>query len=163
MTSVRLAAAAGVAVVAIGALAVAWLQDVPAISGEDAVTATARALEAADLEAEVEPDPLRTTYTTRSHRPVDVWAVRATVRAEPIEVRLTVSGADPVAIDDVAMDGSRYVLSELEYEAVAGGVDDPARARTIRRNISFTCAALLVVALAVGHAAMAARTKEEPG
>ena len=160
---VRLAAAVGVAVVAISVVAVAWLQDVPAISGEDAVTATEEALESAGLDVEVEPDPVLTTYTPRSSDAVDVWAVRAIVRSEPIELRLALAGADPVAIDDRSLDGSTYVLSEGEYEAVAGGVDDPSRARTVRRNISFTCAAVLVVALAIAHAAMADTDKERRG
>jgi len=160
---VRFVAAAGLAAVAIGAVAVAWLQDVPTISGEDAVTAAEEALEGAGLDVEVQPDPVLTTYTPRSSDAVDVWAVRAIVRSEPIELRLAVAGADPVAIDDRSLDGSTYVLSEVEYETVAGGVDDPARARAVRRNISFTCAAVLVVALAIAHAAIAATDKERRG
>ena len=156
----RVGVAAGVAAVAIGAVAVAWFQDVPELSAEDAVVAAEHALEDAGLEAEVAPDPLRTTYTSRSRELTDVWAVRATVRAEPIELRLAIAGADPVAIDDRTPDGSSYVLSDLEYEAVVSSVEDPARARAIQHDIWFTFAAALVVALATIHAAVAARPEE---
>jgi len=158
--SLRVIAAAGIAVVAIGAVAVAWLQDAPEISAQEAVTAAEAALQQAGVEATVEPDPLLTTYTPQSDEPIDVWAVRATVRAEPIELRLATAGAHPIAIDDLAPDGASYILSELEYESVARSLDDPAHTRAIRRNISFTCAAVLVVALAIAHAALAANPKE---
>ena len=54
----------------------------------------------------------------RTRDPVDVWAVRATVRPSPSSCS-SPAGAHPVAIDDRTLDGSAYVLSELEYEAVA--------------------------------------------
>jgi hypothetical protein len=152
--------AAALAVTAIGAVAVAWLQDVPALSAADAVTAARGALEDAGLEAEVEPNPRRATYQSGSGDPVDVWAVDATVRSEPIHLRLAVRGAQPEFIDDRTADRSSSILSEPEYEAVITSVEDPARARAIRRDIWFTVAAVLVVALAVVHAALAARPKE---
>ena len=159
----RIVASVAVAVVAVACVAIAWLQEVPEISAEDAVSAARGALEDAGLDAEVEPDPQRTVYTTTSRDHIDVWAVHATVRSEPIELQLALEGADPITIDDRTPDGSAYVLSEIEYKAVARNVDDPALARALRRDISLTIAAALVVALAIAHAAIAARTKETPG
>jgi hypothetical protein len=159
----RAGAAVVIAAVAIGAVGIAWLQDVPDITAEDAVTAAEGALEEAGLEAEVEQEAQRSVYTTRARDPIDVWAVHATVRTVPIELRLAMAGAHPVSIDDRTPDGSAYVLSELEYEAVASSIDDPARDRRVERNISLTLAAALVVSLAVAHAAVAARSKEGTG
>jgi hypothetical protein len=159
----RVLASVAISVVAVAVVAIAWLQDVPDISGDDAVAAAERALADAGLDADVDPEPQRSVYTTASRDQIDVWAVRATVRSEPIELQLAVAGAHPITIDDRTTDGAAYVLSELEYKAVAANVDDPALARTLRRNISLTVAAALVIALAIAHAAIAARTKEDPG
>jgi hypothetical protein len=156
----RAALAAAVALVAIAAVAVAWLEDLPELSAADAVTATEAALGDAGLEAEVAPEPIRTTYTSRSHAPVDVWEVHAIVRSEPIALSLAAAGAVPIAIDDRNADGSAYVLSDAEYESLAHSVDDPARARAVERNSWLTAAAVLVVALAVAHAAHAAQPEE---
>jgi hypothetical protein len=154
--------AAAVAAGAISVVAVAWSQDVSDLSADDAITATRRALEGAGLDAEVDPAPLRTTYRSQSRGAVEVWSVRATVRSAPIELRLAIAGAQPVSIDDRTVDGSSYVLSEPEYQALATRVDDPGRARAIRRNMSITLAAVLVAALATIHAAVAAQPEEAP-
>jgi len=156
----RTVAAACVAAVAVVVVALGWLQRVPELTAADAVTATEDAFRGAGLDATVEPHPVRTTYASRTRDPVDVWAVRATVRAEPVQLQLARDGAQPVAIDDRTLDGATYVLSELEYESVARHVDDPALARVVRRNISLTTAAVLVVAMALAHAAVAASSQE---
>ncbi|MFL6206863.1 MAG: hypothetical protein ACJ739_16095 [Acidimicrobiales bacterium] len=156
----RAALAAAIALVAIVAVAVAWLQDVPELSAADAVSATEAALADAGLEADVAPAPVRTTYTSRSRTPVDVWEVHATVRSEPIALRLAAAGATPIAIDDRNADGSAYVLSDAEFETLAHSVEDPARERAVAHNSWLTAAAALVVALAVVHAAQAAPTEE---
>ena len=152
MTRWRAVAALGLAAMAIGVAGAGWWDDVPELTANDAVVATEQALRDAGLDATVEPDPERTTYASRTHDPVDVWIVRATVRAEPIELQLARAGAHPVAIDDRTLDGASYVLSGLEYESVAAHVDDPARARAIRRNMALTAGAVLVIALAIAHA-----------
>src|SRR5688572_8416996 len=149
----RSVAAIGLVIVAIVTTGLAWREDVPDLTARDAVTAMEDALDRADIDATVQPDPVKTTYASRARDPVEVWAVRATVRSEPIELKLARSGAQPVAIDDRNEDGSAYVLSELEYAELAENVDDPARARTIRRNIALTIAAVLVLVLVLAHAA----------
>jgi hypothetical protein len=156
----RAGIAAALAVVAIGSVAFAWLDDPPDLTAADAVTAAEGAFAAAGLDASVDRSPVRTTYAPARRDPVEVWSVQATVRREPIELQLARSGARPLSIDDRTLDGSAYVLSKVEYESVARHVDDPALARTIRRNIALTTAAALVVGLAIAHAATA--TKEDP-
>jgi hypothetical protein len=152
--------AGGLALVALAVAGTAWWEDVPPLTAADAVTATQDAFDGAGVEADVATDPVRTTYASRTRDPVDVWAVRATVRAELVQVQLTRDGAHPVAIDDRSLDGSTYVLSDLEYETLAAHVDDPARTRRVQRNVTITIAAVLVVALALGHAATT--TRKEP-
>ena len=153
----RAIAAVALGCVAVATVAVGWWEEVPPLTATEAVTATEEALLGAGLDASVAPDPLATTYVSRTRDPVDVWAVRATVRSEPIELQLARDGAQPVAIDDRSLDGASYVLSELEYEAVAAHVDDPARVRIVRRNIALTTAAVLVIAVALAHLAVSQR------
>ena len=157
----RAVAAASLAAVAIATTAVAWWQAVPHLSADDAVTAAEAALADTGLEADVDPEPVHTTYSSGSRDPIEVWEVQATVRAEAIELQLAVAGAHPVAIDDLAGDGASFVLSDQEYEELADNVEDPARERAIRRNIWFTVAAALAVTVAVVHAALAATSRED--
>jgi hypothetical protein len=145
---------AGAAILVVGA---AWQEDVPELTAADAVDAAEGALRGAGLDATVEPDPLPTVYASATRDPVAVWSVRATVRAEPISLQLARAGAQPVALDDRTLDGSAYVLSDFEYRSVVDHVDDPARQRTLERNVVLTLAALLVVAMAVALAAQAPR------
>ncbi len=152
--------AAAAAVVAVGSVAAGWLEEAPELTAADAVEATQAAFDDAGLDASVQTDPVRATYESRAREPVAVWSVLVTVREEPVQLQIARSGARPIAIDDRTLDGSAYVLSELEYESVADHVDDPALARTVRRNIVLTLAAVAVVALAIAHAAVATTPKE---
>jgi len=148
--------------VAIGVVGAGWLADVPDITAAEAVEVAESAFGGAGVAATVDPEPSADMYLYRTKPPVEVWIVRATVRSTPIEVFLARSGAQPVSIDDRTADGGDYVLSELEYAAVARGVEDPALARLVRRNITLTLAAVLVVATALALAALmtAHRTQE---
>ncbi len=161
--SPRLVVAAAAAVVAIASVAAGWLDDAPDLTAADAVDATQDAFDAAGLDASVDTDPVRATYDSRTHDRVEVWSVLATVRDEPVELQIARSGAHPMFIDDRTLDHTAFVLSRVEYEAVAGHVDDPALARTVRRNIALTFAAVLVVALSIAHAAIATTPKETTG
>ena len=155
----RSAAALGLVAVAVVSAGAAWRQDVPDLTAHDAVVAMEDALEQTGLVASVRPDPERTTYASRTRDRVEVWAVQASVRAQPIELLLARAGGDPVSIDDRNRDGSAYVLSEREVTALASCVDDPARRRTIRRIVALTVAAVLVIVLALTHAST---TPKEP-
>ncbi len=152
MQRVRLAVAVVMAAAAISAVAVGWLAEVPEITAEEAAAVTEDALGAAGLSAVVDPRPTASAYASPSRPAVEVWTVRATVRSAPIAVLLARSGAQPVSIDDRRANGTGYVLSELEFSAVAGRVDDPALARLVRRNVTLTVAAVGVVAMALALA-----------
>jgi hypothetical protein len=162
MRRLRISLAILFGLIAIGAVGAAWLDGVPDITAEEATDVAAEAFEAAGLRAAVDPDPSPGTYVSHSHRTVEVWTVRATVRSALVEVRLARSGAQPVSIDDRSADGSAYVLTEHEYEAVASGIDDPALSRVVRRNIALTLAAVLVVALALALALLPEPRPQEP-
>jgi hypothetical protein len=162
MRRLRLARCAAPAIVSIAAVGAGWLEDVPQITATEAVQAAEVAFERAGVTAEVDDAPAASTYVSRSQRrPVAVWTVRATVRTAPVVVFLARSGAQPVSIDDRSPNGSEYVLSDLEYGAVARSVDDPALTRAVRRNIALTLAAVLVVALSIAHAVLAERRSQE--
>lgn len=148
----RLAVCAVLALSAIAVAGAGWLAEVPEITAAEAVEATEAALDGAGLSADVDAEAFADVYATRTRRTVDVWRVRATVRDAPIDVLLTRTGARPVSIDDRSPNGTTYVLSELEYGAVASRVADPALARLVRRNITLTLAAVLVVAMAIALA-----------
>jgi hypothetical protein len=154
-------ASIGLAVVAVATLAVGWWSEPPPLTASDAVEAVEGALDDAGLDATVADDPAPDTYRSRTREAVDVWAVRATVRSEAIELRVARVGAEPVAIDDRTPDGASYVLSDHEYQTVASHVEDIARSRRLRRNVALTVGALLVVGLALRHTTLASR--EEPG
>jgi hypothetical protein len=134
--------------VAVGIACAGWLADVPEITASEAVEVAEDAFAGAGVDAAVAAEPVADTYVSRSQRSVEVWRVRATVRDAPIDVLLARSGAQPVAIDDRSADGTAYVLSEAEYDSVAGRVDDPALERRVARNIALTLAAGLVVVAA---------------
>jgi hypothetical protein len=145
----RVGLCAAMALTSIGAVGAGWLEDVPELTGAEAVTAAEGALADAGLAADVEAAPFADVYASATRPPVEVWRVRATVREAPIELVLARSGAQPLLIDDRTPNGATYVLSELEYDAVAGGITDPALTRVVRRNIALTLAAVLVVAMAI--------------
>ena len=157
----RLVAAAALAVVAIGSVGVAWSQEPPALTAADAAEAAEGAFEDVGIDAALRGDPSPSTYVTSDRGPVDVWLVLVAVRDELVQLQLARDGTGPVFMDDRTIDGSRFVLSRDEYESVARHIDDPALARTIRRNIAITIAAVLVVALAIALAATAP-SKEGP-
>ncbi len=149
-------------VVAVATVGAGWLAGVPELTAAEAVDAAEGGFAAAGLAAAVDPVPSRSTYVSRTQRTVEVWTVRATVRSASIEVRLARSGAQPVAIDDRTPDGTEHVLSETEFDAVAGGFDDPALDRVVRRNIALTVAAVLVVAMAIALALLPDPRAQEP-
>ena len=105
------------------------------------------------------PNPTPATYDAGGRDPIEVWVVQATVRSNPVELQLARVGAHAVYIDDRTPDGSAFLLSDLEYESVAAQLDDPTRVARIRRNIAITVAAVLVVAVALGHAVLALRPR----
>ncbi|MDP1804348.1 MAG: hypothetical protein Q8K72_04215, partial [Acidimicrobiales bacterium] len=108
----------------------------------------------------IDPVATRRSYLSPRRSAVEVWTVRATVRATSVEVLLARAGAQPVAIDDRTADRARHALTDVEYEAVARHVEDLSLARTVRRNATLTVAAGLVVALCLALAAVTAPRKD---
>jgi hypothetical protein len=151
----RSLAAAALAGVAIGAVALGWRQDPPHLTADGAARAVEAAFAGADLDASVEGEPVRASYTTRAGTPVEVWSVLVIVREQPVQLQISRADARAVAIDDLTLDGASYVLSDAEHESVAKRVDDTTLDHQLRRNITLTVAAALVVALAIAHAALA--------
>lgn len=148
----RAALLLALAVAAVGVVTSAWLLGVPDISAGDAVTTTEAAFADAGLEVSVDPMATRRSYLSPRRSAVEVWAVRATVRDTAVDVLLARSGAQPVAIDDRTPDGADHVLTDAEYQAVAGHIEDLSLARSVRRNVALTMAAGLVVALCLALA-----------
>lgn len=152
MRSRRPVAALVLALVAVGAVAAAWLREIPDISSDDAVAAAEAAFEDAAVAANVQPVATPRRYRSQRQPGVEVWTVRATVRDTPIDLLLARSGAQPVVIDDRTTDRTAHALSDDEYERVAEGIKDLSLQRTVRRNLVFTLAASLIVALSLALA-----------
>ena len=113
------------ALAAIATVGLAWIDDVPEITSAEAVRGGRTSLAAAGVEATVDDRPSAERYSSRAQRTTDVWRVRVMVRDAPVDIYLARNGAQPVSIDDRNQDGSAYVLSEAEYDAVAAGVVGP--------------------------------------
>ncbi len=137
------------AMVAVGVVAAGWWAEVPEITAAEAADAVRGAFEEAGLPAVIDGEPTASSYASSMQPAVEVWAVRATVRSTPIAVLLARSGAQPVQIDDRGPSGTEYVLSDVQYDSVASGIEDPALDRTLGRNITLTLAAGLIVAIAL--------------
>lgn len=162
MRRLRVGLAVLLSLIAIATAGAGWLDGVPDITAAEATEVAEEGFEAAGLTAAVDAEPSAGTYTSPTQRRIEVWTVRATVRSTLIEVRLARSGAQPVSIDDRARNGTEYELSQIEYNAVARGVDDPALGRVVRRNIALTLAAVLVVAMAIALGLRSDRRAQEP-
>lgn len=138
----------GLVAVAIGCVAVAWWEEPPPVTAEEAADAVARALDGAGVPATVAPDPLASSYEPRGGQRTPVWQTLATVEGGTIQVSVSQRGARPVFVDDRSPNGGQQLLSEAQFEAVASGIDDPGRRRLVQRNVVLTTAAALVVAMA---------------
>lgn len=136
------------AAVSIGCVAVAWWEDPPPVTAEEAADAVARALTGAGLRATVAPDPLASTYEPRGGERTPVWLAFATVEGGTIQVSVSQRGARPLFVDDRSPNGGQQLLSEAQFRAVTGGIDDPGRQRLVQRNVALTTAAALVLAMA---------------
>ncbi|MGK2947020.1 MAG: hypothetical protein ACSLFP_00470 [Acidimicrobiales bacterium] len=137
-----------VAAVAIGCVAVAWWEDPPPVTAEEAADAVARALAGAGVPATVAPDPLASSYEPRGGQRTPVWQAFAAVEGGTIQVSVSQRGARPVFVDDRSPNGGQQLLSEAQFEAVTSGIDDPGRRRLVQRNVVLTTAAALVLAVA---------------
>jgi hypothetical protein len=138
--------------VAAATAAAGWVADPPEITGAEAVTAARAAFARADLPAQVDDRPVADTYRPRSRDAVDVWRIRADLRAGVVELFLARAGAAPVAVDDRNPHRSEYVLSDAQYETLVSSVQDPSADRTTSLRVGLVVGAALVVAVATALA-----------
>ena len=144
-------AAVAIAVVAIAVVAVGWLQSPPDITAAEAVDAARGAFRAAGVEeARVDPRPRADTYRPAGgDEALPVWRTSTRVRGGRVELWLAREDGEPVFLDDRSGDGAVQLLSDDQFEALAGHYENPATARQIRRNLMLTVAAALATAVAV--------------
>ncbi|MEO7428865.1 MAG: hypothetical protein ABIY48_05725 [Acidimicrobiales bacterium] len=153
--------AAGFGVVALGALAVGWLQNPDHITSSEAVAAARGAYAAAGLrDAVVDGHPPAGVYTSSNgHERVPVWMTAAKVRGGTVELWLARADGESVYLDDRAPDGGSQLLTDTQFRRLANHYDNPAATRQIHRNLVLTLAAALIALLAVRLATAADRLR----
>lgn len=144
------------AVVAVAAVAGAWLQPRPDLTREDARRFTAHVLEAAGFD-DVEVTPL----VTRASDPpppaqpdavtLEVWVTAATVEDGLVSFSVDRNAAQVLRYLDQGPGGEGF-LSSAQQERIDDYDTDPALQRRIRRNAAATGAGGLVGLVAVAAA-----------
>lgn len=142
-------AAAALALVAVCAAAVAWLQNPHHITASEAVRATERAFAAAGLDgAVVDARPVAGVHVGAGGSRVAVWITEAELDGGTVQLRLARSDGASVYLDDRAPDGASHLLTERQFERLDAFYENPAVARQIRRNMLLTVASALLAAIA---------------
>lgn len=143
--------AVGFGLAAFAVVAVGWLQSPPDITAAEAVHAARGAFRAAGVdEARVDPRPRADTYRpAEGGEALPVWRTSTRVRGGRVELWLAREDGEPVFLDDRSGDGAVQLLSDDQFEALAGHYENPATARQIRRNLMLTVGAALAAAVAV--------------
>lgn len=149
-------------VAAVAAVAWAWLAPTPELEAGDAVEVATAALDAAGVDARIDPDPARGRYTTSASEDVDVWKVLAEVDGARISLWVAVDDGLPVLLDDRASGGDGQVLPDAAVRAISEHRANPVRDRRVTRNLLGTLAAVLLVVVAVQAAARAPRRRPRP-
>lgn len=152
MKHVRRSVCAVLALAAVGIAVAGWAKDRPNISSPQAVSAVRHAFATAQVTVAVGERPFADTYVSKAKQAVDVWRVEAQTRDGKVELFLARADARPVAIDDRTPDGSGYLLTAGQYDAVARGIDDPSLATAVRQRVGLTVGAVLIVAMALALA-----------
>lgn len=137
--------------VALGTVAVGWLESPDHITQAEAVTVAEHAFAAAGVRgATVDPRPSAGLYDPPDGgAKVPVWRTSAKVTGGTIKLWLTQTDAESVFLDDRAPDGSSQLLTDTQFRKLADHYENPAVSRQIRRNLVLTLAAALIVLLAV--------------
>jgi hypothetical protein len=140
----------GIGVVALGAVAAAWLQDPDPVTADQAVGVAERAFAAAGLpDAVVDGSPIAGVYTSPERgRRIEVWRTTAAIDGGDVELWLARADGEAVYLDDRTADGSAQLLTEEQFEALADHEDEPNLGSHLRRNVAITAAAVLLLALA---------------
>jgi hypothetical protein len=145
-----------VALVALVATAAAWTRTADPVTAEEAVELARDALEEADVAgASIDREPSAGTYQPQRGEPIEVWETVASVDGGAIRLWLARDDGEPVFLDDRGPSGATQLLTEAQFQVLAGREADPARDRLLRENIVVTiaAAAALVVAALLGIAA----------
>jgi hypothetical protein len=151
MRGVRVVAGAVCALVALVALLLAWLQDAPDLTADDARTVTRRSLEGIGFEAvRVAPDPDRRPYEPATGPPVDAWRTTATVEGGTVELWVSVSDGDALFLLDRTDDETDQLLTDEQFTELSELRFTPSADRLVRRNLWATVAAGAIVLTGVG-------------
>lgn len=148
--------------VAVAATGWAWLEPTPALEATDAVAVAEAALSEAGVDATVDPDPGRGTYTTSAGQEVEVWKVLASVGDGLVAIWVAVDDGMPVFLDDRAPGGEGQVLPDHAVASIADHRANPVRDRRIGRNLAATLAALVLAAAAVQLATRGVHRRPDP-
>ena len=141
----------GIGVVALGAVATAWMQDPDPVTADQAVGIADRAFDAAGLPgAAVDDTPIAGVYTSAERgRRIEVWRTTAAIDGGDVELWLARADGEAVYLDDRTADGSAQLLTDDQFEALADHDDDPNLGSHLWRNVAITAAAVLLLALAL--------------
>lgn len=141
----------GIGVVALGAVATAWVQDPDPVTADQAVGIADRAFAAAGVRgAAVDDTPIAGVYTSAERgRRIEVWRTTAAIDGGDVELWLARDDGEAVYLDDRTADGSAQLLTDDQFEALADHDEDPNLASHLWRNVAITAAAVLLLALAV--------------
>lgn len=152
-------AAAALALVAVCAAAVAWLQNPDHITASEAVRAAERAFAAAGIRgAVVDPHPAAGVHVDAGGGRVAVWITDAQLGGGTVQLWLARSDGASVYLDDRAPDGASHLVTKSQFERLDAFYENPAVARQVRRNIVLTLAAALLAAIAAGVAVTTSRS-----
>lgn len=154
-------------VVALGTVAVGWLESPDHITRAEAVTVAEHAFDAAGVRgATVDPQPAAGLYEPPDGgSKVPVWKTSTKVKGGTIKLWLTQSDAESVFLDDRAPDGAAQLLTDAQFRKLADHYENPAVRRQVQRNLVLTLAAAFIVLLAVrlavemGHQSAARRAR----
>lgn len=157
MSALRRLLCAALAVAAVGIASAGWAEPPPEVSGQQAVRVTTAAFDQAGITARVGRRAIAETYVSVEQGTVDVWRVRARTAEGEVDLLLARVAARPVAIDDRTADGTGYLLSGGQYDAVALAIEDPVGDRAMREQVALTIGAVLIVGLSVALALVPGR------
>jgi hypothetical protein len=157
MRGVRVVAGVACALVALVALLLAWLQDAPDLTADDARTVTRRSLEGIGFEAvRVDPDPDRRPYEPATGPPVDAWRTTATVEGGLVELWVSVGDGTALFLLDRTADETDQLLTDEQFAELSEVRFTPSADRLLRRNLWVTAAAAAIVLTGVGLATLPA-------
>src|SRR3546814_17897664 len=111
--------AVAMALVAVGAVLIGWLQEPDPITADEAVEVATDALRSADVDGRVAADASSGTYEPTSGDPVAVWKTVATLDGGgTISLWLAQDDGEPVFLDDRSQSGATQLMAEAQVAAL---------------------------------------------